>query len=548
MVQSAVWPEESVRELVDWVEDHKGPESQLIKNNKEALRTIKNYLTIGREGRESYDFGLGKKELPMTAVRRKLEEIWELRLESLKSSNIGTFYLHGTNVLDWEKVGRSASIGGAYTAEDIAIYKRRVANANVAPQNSLSDTVSEQRDTDALENPSTRSHVSLPEEIDLADPEHRDKRRRTGNNPEAQPTEGSRSETVGERRNASPLQAHDLHANPTSRHAGTGSVKASRAGISADTRLPAQDEGRPIPHWAAPNLSVIGNPHPIEPRSTSKGSDSTGPFYFLNERRGQMDDPWVEPRDAIQLAMESISSRIQHEAGNMILAAGIPTNQPAILDKDFAYPAECMYILSRLLGPTGYDSLTGSEMFSIFHRTNTPLSRFLRSFVACAITTWCFECRIDEEAYHANLGGGEVRRTFEKAFEPMLLAEMRQRLWREHLNTSVKPKIVGEAHRMACLLQTYLEFFIPSNKPPKKRSIGLDEKYSFTWPSFWAPYSPDKHQVPGAQDSAQEAEQPKECQVLLTVMPMVSRMLRKRIGEDDWTDWQTVCKGQVLRL
>ena len=34
MVQSAVWPEQSVRELIELVDGHKGPESQLIKNNK----------------------------------------------------------------------------------------------------------------------------------------------------------------------------------------------------------------------------------------------------------------------------------------------------------------------------------------------------------------------------------------------------------------------------------------------------------------------------------------------------------------------------------
>ena len=64
-----------MRELIEWVENHKGPDSQLIKNNKEALRTIKHRLTIERQGKELYDFGLGKRELPMTAVRRKLEEM-----------------------------------------------------------------------------------------------------------------------------------------------------------------------------------------------------------------------------------------------------------------------------------------------------------------------------------------------------------------------------------------------------------------------------------------------------------------------------------------
>ena len=52
---------------------------------------------------------------------------------------------------------------------------------------------------------------------------------------------------------------------------------------------------------------------------------------------------------------------------------------------------------------------------------------------------------------------------------------MRQRLWREYLNHSVKQRILSEAHRMASVLQTYIDLFLPESSRSVNRRYNLDE-------------------------------------------------------------------------
>lgn len=116
---SIVWPAKSQRSLVEWVDEHCGPESDLRLDNKKAIRDLREYLF---KHRHNYDFG--KKGLSMAEVRRKLEALWEYRLDEHKTASMDVFYNEGSKALNWYKLD-TQPIHLDYTDEEIEAFQQR---------------------------------------------------------------------------------------------------------------------------------------------------------------------------------------------------------------------------------------------------------------------------------------------------------------------------------------------------------------------------------------------------------------------------------------
>ncbi len=106
MVKPVQWPRGSQRELLRLVDARRGPESLLIKDNKEAIRNLRDSLinSLDASGIKKYDFGDGRNALPMTEIRRTIDSLWSDRLAKFTSSDIDVFYREGSIALDWDKL------------------------------------------------------------------------------------------------------------------------------------------------------------------------------------------------------------------------------------------------------------------------------------------------------------------------------------------------------------------------------------------------------------------------------------------------------------
>ncbi|KAJ9607574.1 hypothetical protein H2200_007652 [Cladophialophora chaetospira] len=587
--KSAEWPPGSQRALLDWVDVHKGPNGELVKDNKEAIRELRDYLvdSLDSSGEKRYHFGTSKNALPMTEIRRKLDSLWSNRLSKFKSSGIEVFYTEGSLALDWNKLGHEP-LAADYTAEEIA-SKRRL---DVEGNNTSEERSSTDKGAHSVQIQSVTAGHSSSARNTLAV---------SGDNGQLGRSVAKPKEP-GELNIQDPTNSADRPEIPLVQE---NQGQQDPAGGARPQKSPDRNECRSMPPWVIPNRSTLGNPLPIEP---SKSPEPGAPPYYLNAMRMLADRPLTENRDMIHLALDGISSSIGDIVATFMIETGIPTTQPMIFDSDIRWPPECSFLLGQVLGQVGYHGTDlRAEVLSDFHRTKVPLNDFIRSFIACAITFWCLESgRTDEEKYYNSLSDGSLKRTFETAFEPMLYAEMRQRLWREYLNTSVKPKIESESHSMASLLQAYVELLVPTDAAPKgffvdrhvvsvpskgpgksdtdaepdsarfklkeskqsvnlrlslarliqhalmwrvELSIGIDEKYHFVWPSFMDEYDRDDYGNRSSMSPVpSEAEDSGETRVLLGLMPVAWRSTRKVVSEENWTNWVTVCKGKVIRL
>ena len=165
--KSFEWPQGSQREILEWINEHKGHESELIMDEKEALRHLRNSLEGTHGGVKKYDFG--RKQLSMAEVRRKIDSLWADRLAKFQSDRIRIFYEEGSAVLDWEKL--SAYISGEYTADEIQSYKDAAADA----EEDLFESSDSSPSSDADEQPKSSKIAKHPkEQEDAADADDQD--------------------------------------------------------------------------------------------------------------------------------------------------------------------------------------------------------------------------------------------------------------------------------------------------------------------------------------------------------------------------------------
>lgn len=129
------WPANSQRSLVEWVDEHGGPQSDLILDNKKAIRDLRDHLV---NHRHNYDFG--KKGLPMAEVRRKLEALWKDRLSKHKTAPIDVFYNEGSIALDWHKLD-TRPIHGDYADDEIQEFQDRAMDNSGTSANASGDDV-----------------------------------------------------------------------------------------------------------------------------------------------------------------------------------------------------------------------------------------------------------------------------------------------------------------------------------------------------------------------------------------------------------------------
>ena len=145
MVKNLTWPQGSQRELLEWVDARRGPQSPLITNEKEAIRSLTELLDTNHE--------FGKKRLPTAEVRRKLDSFWTHRLlPQFSSAKIDVFYREGSNALNRKIL--EDSIGNDYEEGEITIYRAQLNNSQRTP-NEPSTNAAHDDDGAPIEEPGT---------------------------------------------------------------------------------------------------------------------------------------------------------------------------------------------------------------------------------------------------------------------------------------------------------------------------------------------------------------------------------------------------------
>ncbi|KAJ9607572.1 hypothetical protein H2200_007650 [Cladophialophora chaetospira] len=638
MVKSIPWPLEVQKFVLSWVDEHKSTESPLIQNPKDGLVQLKESLEENFKATKPAFV----KALTPTQVEQKLRSFWADRLENLKlkASDIQVFYEQGLSTLDWTKLGRKP-IGKAYSADQIETFK----------QPSLE--TEEREDNRQLNKNGKRPSSTRQPDIEASSDEDpvRPFQRKKVINPEVEPETDSLSElgTIDqelsneqESRNARPIRSHHsryslpklllimlatgvlkancervCHYSSEELGSATGAAGAPRISATAARLLKANEraKGDDSQSAALPNSSkqlTIPPPVHLEEREDEEGA--TSPVFTWNsglERAKYGIVPTAIADVSIRETMEDIATKIQNVVVSYMSSLKISPQQPAFLDGDLRYPPQCLSLLGQVLGDIGaYGTERRAEQLLTFHQTRTGLGRLLESVICCAVTQWCFHADLDEDAHYSEIGGGDLRNTFNKAFDATLQAEIRRRLWIEHISTHIIPKIDSDACKKAALLQTYIDLLIPADSPDEdyerdavislpgldprrtntttsptaevpspfrpeetlhraqfrngfadvyKRalrwridlSMRLQESYMFLWPSFLALYVPDTHRREGSRDSEDEnspgGRQVQQRRVRLGMKPIVWRCTKRKIG-DNWSDWELVCRGEVIPL
>ncbi|KIW31693.1 hypothetical protein, variant 3 [Cladophialophora immunda] len=598
MVRSINWPPLAQRALLEWIDDHKGPQSALIQNYKQAIAELTKSLRTQFGDNASFSKGL-----VLSQVEQRINYLWKDRLNSFQSSALETFYRDGTLALDWDKLGHRP-IARAYTKDEIASFKGKGV-------------------------PSTTAATDRSRASDDEEPIRADKRRRTDNGSENR-SDSERERQEGRRRKSPSndvrkepeSQVDRSHSDQNPRNIGPPTVGNDVTHImSTDNMTPTQQE-EPSSRTLEPRhrdkrtrrLSAgfieVRTKVPVQRRNQVDNGDEKGPLFdlsYLDRSRYNALHPPV-PTDLMESEMGILEHGIFSTIAVYADALSIPEDQPMILDTRLRYPDECRLLFDLMLG---LDSFRGansrSETFLAFQQSRTSLIDFLRSFVGCALTNWCLSWPSNPTSYFRGLDDGTVDTVLKEAFTPEIEAEVRQRLWEEHMSVHKVPTIENKAHHMASTLLAYIDMLIP-NDPPERRPSehtdvcrlpeddptqnssqpdgpapplrespdrkalrdslvtifknglkfqiqmfkNLNAEYVVLWPRFLRPYERKLNRARRARgssaDTDADAGEPKKPVVRLGLMPLIQRRTRGYIHHAKWSEFQLVTKGSVLAL
>ncbi|OQV01324.1 hypothetical protein CLAIMM_06705 [Cladophialophora immunda] len=464
---------------------------------------------------------------------------------------------------------------------------------------------------------------------DDEEPIRADKRRRTDNGSENR-SDSERERQEGRRRKSPSndvrkepeSQVDRSHSDQNPRNIGPPTVGNDVTHImSTDNMTPTQQE-EPSSRTLEPRhrdkrtrrLSAgfieVRTKVPVQRRNQVDNGDEKGPLFdlsYLDRSRYNALHPPV-PTDLMESEMGILEHGIFSTIAVYADALSIPEDQPMILDTRLRYPDECRLLFDLMLG---LDSFRGansrSETFLAFQQSRTSLIDFLRSFVGCALTNWCLSWPSNPTSYFRGLDDGTVDTVLKEAFTPEIEAEVRQRLWEEHMSVHKVPTIENKAHHMASTLLAYIDMLIP-NDPPERRPSehtdvcrlpeddptqnssqpdgpapplrespdrkalrdslvtifknglkfqiqmfkNLNAEYVVLWPRFLRPYERKLNRARRARgssaDTDADAGEPKKPVVRLGLMPLIQRRTRGYIHHAKWSEFQLVTKGSVLAL
>lgn len=328
---------------------------------------------------------------------------------------------------------------------------------------------------------------------------------------------------------------------------------------------------------------------------------------MLLNARMLLDRPDVQPINRIFDAMKDTSQGVKNAVDTYLDGISLKRGTATNLDAGLYYSEQCLDLIHGVIGGRRfYGRDIKANAFDVFNRTEVPLYLFLQSIVAYAVTSWCFQSHSDEETYYNELVGGDIKLAFEKAFEPTLCAEMRQRIWRQYLDRVVIPNVDSEAHRMAHKVEASIKEILPrtvadrnrfyveknvlkigpsrpaqaagedqnATMPPRfkfiespanvelrgrlsrifryalkwrvETSMGIDEAYHFYWADFGDLYDTEEHET--ADEDPFKGKDRRETRVLVCLAPVIERSIRKVVAENDWHESVVVSKGKVVRL
>ncbi|KIW82356.1 hypothetical protein Z517_05383 [Fonsecaea pedrosoi CBS 271.37] len=581
MTKSINWPPLAQRALVEWIDDHKGPQGALIQNYTQALTELVKCLRTKFQDNASFSKGL-----LVSNVEQRIKYLWQYRLESCQSSAVETFFRDGIEALDWDKL-HDKPVARAYTKDELASFKKKG-------------------------NRSTTATTDYYESSNDERPRRADKRRRTKNGPEDQAH--STREQRADRRRKSPVngsakepepQNDQRQPNPNSR--GVGSTTFGNNMPSAGrthNMAPIQQDKLPGP-GLRPNASTDLSTLPVLMRGEADSGD--GPFFDMDafDRDISTNTDDILQENLIVWAMSGIEARIKSIICYYFEASDIPQSQPIILDTKLQYPDECRAIIAAMLGIGLHDEANRqAETVVAFLQTQTDVGDFLKSFIGKAVTKWALQPAVYPRAWLAELGEGVVESVIKHSFVPELGEAVRRRLWNEHLNSKVIHTVESEAHHMGAMLLAYIDivlrkepldkgtfwdpdvYGLPLREPRKelsrpsprlqeslkmasiRRSLNdlfrdalefqihltrrLHEDWIIWWPEFQEPYERAQHRKRKACDSDDEDDDAgdpnKQYRVCLGFIPLVQRRYLLKHCSDEWSSWKVMSRGVVKVL
>ncbi|OAP60984.1 hypothetical protein AYL99_05988 [Fonsecaea erecta] len=580
MAKSLHWPPLAQRALLEWIDDQKGPQSALIQNYKQAIAELTKSLRTQFGDHKSFS-----KALSPSQVEQRIKYLWKDRLGTSQSSTLDTFYRDGTHTLDWNKLSRKP-VARAYTKDEIASLSTATATDPVGASDGQEMTRAE-------------------------------KRRRTDNGSENR-SDGKEEKQEARRRKSpssdverdSESQADRPHSGQTSRIVQPTTLEndATRT-TSADSLAPTQQEESPTraPEPSGQHRSNRRDSHgctkfrhrlDIQVRDEAHNGESDGPRFAASRTesisRGAFPNPILV--GAIESQMELLEYEIRMAIEFYSLRQGIPSNQPMIIDSRLRYPGECRSLFMHMLGLDSFqDGDWRSERLQAFQKAKIGLNDFLQSLVGCAVTAWCLRARLPPGLYFQELGGAIVEKVLKQAFTSEVEAEIRQRLWDEHLSRHVIRSVDSDAHHMADMMFAYIDMLIPREPSPRRREhqadvcrlmpedepprfiedldraelrrrltrvfkLGLNcsielsrrlhEDYRVSWPRFLTPYERiedrRRQRAPAGAGGAADKET-KERKVCLALTPLIERRTLAYV-DGEWTELEVACKATVIPL
>ena len=357
------WSVEAEVHLLRWLDDNKGTEGDLSKDEETAFNTL-----IADDEFLSHHPGI--KTLPTDEekkqnIHNRLKYFWtKFKLPKYEKAPYSKtiIYDRGSAVFDWKEL--EIRYPSLFSDEEFRRLKESAGLNSSATQ----ETGTKRKSLDDQQ----------PADDITAGPPHK----RTRSQSKIPPNQGP-SGSSGQQTQVNPATSHQTQQPNSSR------PSRQRPTDRAQRRLNQQALMSDTDFANLPKIKrLLGNPDNETTRISDQGD--------------------------IGIALMRIYDDIRRAVEEYLHACKVDADKPVILEPMSTYPAQLHELLARMLG--NLDD-TVDDRCKLFQHTQTDsrvgYELFLRSLLAVAVTYWCFRDEVVEDNVYRAFGGGLIKHVFE---------------------------------------------------------------------------------------------------------------------------------------
>ncbi|OQU97392.1 hypothetical protein CLAIMM_03326 [Cladophialophora immunda] len=477
------WTPTAERLLLEWVEQNKGPDGTLRQNFELALDELATYL------HDQFPSAPHLSAIALKSrIRDKLRRVWN-KYRSAKYQTTPftatTFFDEGIAALDEEKLG--SNFANLFPPEQPQDHLASADNSSPSPSQQGAKRKAEEAPDSNLD----AGDCSSPKRVKSTEPAR-------STTPESSSDDSLQIATndVDEPEteiliNTNTGMSPEGHSNVVEEVTPAGEITpsiASEAFVETETAVP----------------PLAGADLPEDWRQTSMMSKMKKFYEGHYEKMRFLLDDAATPQNDILLrgVMDRLDLDIELAVSSFVDNAGVPPTQPVFLDPMFIYPDELEYLLSEVIPK---DRRREFEALQRSHTSAISWKDLAHALVAQAVTEWCLAKIPDQYLFFHSSLKDIFEEVHEQYFDPVVVAQLKEKLWTRHIDKQVLPHTRAKAEQMAAQALQYLELLLP-------RSTGFFSSKCLTGVKWHGPIDqlpPNKEGAPvpdPLQEPAERAE------------------------------------------